>query len=282
MITRDQLPTMTGLSFKSPVAQEPRVTAIIWGQVGTGKTPLAITAPPPILYILFDIDGSRSVAHVGDRYMLLDLTGEPISIVDQFMSTKTIFYQDLCKQLATGYYKTVVFDSLTAFLEKALIRGIDLIAPTVTKGIKPTLLQPQLSGYGARGTLMRMCAATLHEATAKYNVSLVFTAHEAIVYEKNDQGQSEPAGYTMMLPGEAAVQIPKNISEIWCLRDYNGERRIYVRSWNKWSPMRTRMFVGTEPFFPWKFDADKWEGQGIEQWLELSKKAEGKKIPYPK
>jgi len=273
---------MTGLSFKPAVSDNPRITAIIWGQVGTGKTPLAITAPSPILYILFDVDGARSVAHVSDRFMLLDVTGEPVSIVDQFISTKTIFYQDLCKQLATGYFKTVVFDSLTAFLEKALIRGVDIVAPTVTKGIKPTYIQPQLSGYGARGALMRMCAMTLHEATSKYGVSLVFTAHEQIVYEKGDNGQSEPSGYTMMLPGEAAVQIPKNISEIWCLRDYNGERRIYTRSWNKWAPMRTRMFVGAEPYFPWKFDADKWEGTGIEHWLAQSKEAQGKKIPYPK
>jgi hypothetical protein len=275
---------MTGLSFTDRADKPTRFTGIIWGKVGAGKTPLAITAPDPILYILFDHDGDKSVRHVSHRYKLLDLTGQSNAIVDEMITTKTVFFNDLCKQLATGYFKSIVFDSLTAFLERALTRGVDIVAPTVTRGVKPTYIQPQLSGYGARGAIMRMCAATLHEAASKYNVSLVFTAHEANVYERNEKGESELVGYTLMLPGEAAVQVPKNLSEILLLRDWQGERRIYCRDWGKYSPMRSRMFAvpNETPYFIWKFNADKWEGSGIEDWLKLSNAANGHKIPMPK
>lgn len=259
--------TFNGIPITRPADMASRFTAILWGAVGVGKTPLAITAPAPILYLLFDNDGYKSVAHVNNRYDLVDLTTQPVSIVEQFMSNKTDMYRSLEKALATGKYKTLFFDGITSFLERALMHGVDVIAPTVKSGQRPTYIQPQLSGYGARGAYMRMCASTLHELTARYHVNLIFAAHEAIIYEKNEKtGESEPAGYTMMLPGESAVQVPKNISEIWYLREYNGQKRIYVRNWHKYHPIRSRMFTGAD-FFLWDFDSYNWKGAGIESWM---------------
>ena len=267
----------------SPDAGPSRFTGLIWGDVGSGKTPFALTAPPKVLYMLFDQDGDKSIKHVRHLYDPIDYTRVQASnLVDQFFNPGTTTLKDLDKVLATREYKSLVFDSVTAFLDLALVRGIELAAPKVTKGVKPDLIAPGLQGYGARSSIMKAAAMNLHAICAKHNVNLIFVAH-ARESRDNDGNLTDVMPW---LPGESGVQVPKNISEIWCLRQYEGQRRVYIRPWNVYRLMRTRMFLNEDKdsaFFPWRFDANKWEGPGqIKSWLEEYDAGGQNKIAMPK
>ena len=262
-------------------AETQRLTCLIWGPVGSGKTPLAITAPDPIVYFLFDVDGHKSVMHVKHRYHLFDFTAFEVDVVEWFTTTMSPFMRDLDKELAKGVVKTVVVDSVSAFLERALVRGVQIVAPSV-RGVKPSIISPQLQGYGARSTLTKAMAMTLHQVCARHNVNLILICHEKV----NTDEDGVATSIVPLLPGESGVQIPRSISEIWHLREYEGQRRVYIRPWNKYEGCRTRMFLsvhGGPSFFPWRFDADKWEGPGrIEAWIEQWRSNNGHKIEVPK
>jgi hypothetical protein len=126
-----------------------------------------------------------------------------------------------------------------------------------------------------------MTTLNLHALCSKHNINLCFTGHEKDEFNK----EGILTRTTIMLGGESYIQVPKSISEIWLLRDVDQKRRIYIRPWNKYTPMRTRMFnlpTSEDTFFPWKFDANSWKGEGIETWIDRWKKAGGHKIAAPK
>lgn len=269
---------IAGIPLGAPSVEEARFTGLVWGPIGAGKTPLGITMPAPILFVLFDVDGQKSVLHQRDRYDLFDLTRVSDLAIDQFALPDSQLIQDLDKVLATGKYRSLLFDSLTAYLDRAIARAVIIAANKVKTGDRPDIFAPQLSGYGARATLLRRTVLNIHNLCAKHNINLLFTSHEK---EKLDK-QGATIEINPMLAGESQVQIPKNISEIWLLRDVNAERRIYLRQWNLYTPMRTRMFTianPSQPYFVWDFNADTWKGSGtIENWLERWRKSGGGKI----
>ena len=56
-------PTMQlgSIELTTPKTQPRRMSTIIWGPSGAGKTTLAATAPRPILWVNFDPDGTSSL-----------------------------------------------------------------------------------------------------------------------------------------------------------------------------------------------------------------------------
>ena len=80
-------------------------------------------------------------------------------------------------------------------------------------------------------------------------------------------------------------QIGLQLSELWWMSDTGSERRIAVRNCRQRQPMKTRMFLSdgdSQPEFVWRYDANKLEGEGINDWYNKWKEAGFVKIPLPK
>lgn len=265
---------VSGYSVVVPSEQKPRFTGIIWGQVGAGKTPLAATAPAPILLIQFDQNGDQSIRHQSERYRLLDLSGAPDDILDMFEKLDSGFFNDLTHVIVEHGIKTIVLDSVTSLMDRALSRGIARAARMVTRGDKPTPIAPQLLGYGARSNITRYAVMNLHTLCARLEVNFIVTAHTKTETDKD----GSVTAITMMLGGETYVQVPKAFSEVWMLLEHNSRRYIYTRNFNKYGPCRTRMFRTDKPTdyrFEWKFNPYEWRGEGIEDWAARRERANG-------
>jgi hypothetical protein len=242
-----------------------RFVGIIWGPVGAGKTPLLMTGRGKKLILMFDIDGWRSISHRLHDCTIEDFSGQSHEVVDQFFVPTSRYLEQLEEKLATGEFGTLVLDSITSVFDMSLLRGIEKVAPSITKGVKPSVIAPGLSGYGARGIMIRNIIMNLHKIAARTGVDFIVTAHEKI--DVDDKGI--PVEYTMLLGGEAFVQIPKHFSEIWRLTDVDGTKIIEVRPYNKVRSVRTRMFRTDKNYkFPWSFDTYNWTGEGISTWMD--------------
>jgi hypothetical protein len=109
------------------LTKDPRFVGILWGPVGAGKTPLAATAPGRCCFIMFDTDGWKSIAHLDSirpgHVNLINLAGESDEIVDKFEKLSDI--ESALKPVLTDpTINTIVFDSITSFMDRCLTRGI--------------------------------------------------------------------------------------------------------------------------------------------------------------
>jgi hypothetical protein len=271
---------VTGLS---ELIKDPRFVGILWGPVGAGKTPLAATAPGRVCFIMFDVDGWKSIAHL-NSVSLINLAGEGNRIVDTFEKLSDL-ETALKPVLIDPIIGTIVLDSVTAFMDQCLTRGIIRVGPGGKE--TPTNLAPGLRGYGARAMLVRQCVMNLHTLCERYNKSFILTAHEKEVFKKDGRGNDVTDYLTMLLGGETFVQVPKNFSEIWRVEiQENGSTKILTYPDSKHRPCRSRMFKRDPQqrgsSFIWKFDTYTWKGEGIETWLTQWKDAGCQAIPLPK
>jgi hypothetical protein len=265
------------------LTKDPRFVGILWGPVGAGKTPLAATAPGRCCFIMFDIDGWKSIAHV-NSIKLINLAGESDEIVDKFEKLSDL-ESALKPALTDPEISTIILDSVTSFMDRCLTRGIIRVGSTPRD--RPTNLAPGLRGYGARAMLVRQCVMNLHTLCERYNKSFIITAHEKTEYAKDSQGNETIDFITMLLSGETFVQVPKNFSEIWRI-ELMGDGRTGVLTYphSHYRPCRSRMFRRAEGYkpssFEWKFDTYSWHGEGIESWMNQWKEAGCRAIPLPK
>lgn len=274
---------IAGLPVENIKARLLRTSMMIWGNIGAAKTTLAATAPAPILFLMWDHGGADSIRSVSDRFNIVDCTAEDPAFLDQFMSISSPGCEDIERVLATGHYKTLVLDSLTSLMERALLLGIDKSNRTIGKGSRGSIWDPGLRGYGARLTATRNVVMNLHAICSRHGVNFIVTAH--IRMEKQIQDDESVRIFnTIAIGGEAYVSTPKNFSEIWCLREESDGRYIQVRTRGSYGPCRTRMFrtEGKDFRFPWHFDPYKWEGEGIEGWVKRWEANEQKPIRMPK
>ena len=251
---------------------------IFWGDIGTGKTPLACTAPGPILFLMFDHQGDQSIRHVQHLYRLLEYSKESEDILEEFMRLETKTMKELASVLASGQFKTVVLDSVTAVMDRALVLGVKRSG--TGEGVRPTMLNPQRRGYGARSSITKLVVMNLHTLCARYDVNFIVTAHAKDDY--NDAGDVRQA-ITMMLGGESYVQVPKNFPEVWAIEELDGVRYVRIRNQGLYRPCRTRMFrTDTHWRFVWNFDVYNWEGDTLELWLNKWDQNGKRAIPLPK
>jgi hypothetical protein len=254
----------------TPKTQVRRMSMVIWGPSGAGKTTLAATAPGPLLWCNFDPDGTSSL---GDR--------EDIYIADFSMENPNVvmrFKQDNCAGIKTlleehPEIETVVFDSLTSFNEMSLKHGI-----TEVRGA--TMEMPTLQGYGRRNSYTMQGIMSFIKATGAFNKHCIVIAHE-------DAPQKDELTGAMMVSilvgGKMQSEIPIKLSEVWHLEDTGKDRKITVRASRLRKPMKSRMFLTNENSdFKWKYDATTWEGEGIKEWYDAWVDNNGKKIPLPK
>lgn len=250
--------------------QATRLSALIWGPAGCGKTTLASTAPGKKLWLNFDPDGTASLFG-RDDVVVLDLsTLKPETLVDKFRTDERL---GLGKFIQEHNIDTVVVDSLTAYAQIAL-------DSYVGKEGKSTIEKPGISAYGARNSLtLRLIQAVLRE-TGRNNTHVIFITHEDAPVTNDDGGVLY---ITMQLGGKLPDQAALQISEVWFMSDNGKKRTIAVRPCRNRKPMKSRMFdTSVDLEFDWLYQVNKPDpkyelGTWYNNWRES-----GKKIQVPK
>ncbi len=247
-----------------PVAlgdDNPRLTMLLWGEAGCGKTTLAATAPGKKLWLLLDPDGDMSIRDVPD-IIKIDLTREDEKIANEFKKSDPF---GLSTIIEAHNVDTVVFDSLTRASELALRYIIPLT-------YKATPENPTPSGYGARNLIIVNLMHYLLRVTARLNKNMIFITHEGAP-QTTESGQT--LSVSMMLGGQLPNLVSKDISEVWNMSDPGkGKlRRVGVRPERQRSPMKSRIFDlnGDATGFDWKYNTVTREGLTLtklwDQWV---------------
>jgi len=211
-----------------------RVSMLLWGTAGCGKTHLANTAPGKRLFLNFDPDGTAALPNSDDT-LLLDYAHESDACVAQAFSANPYGLDGILKDHPD--INTVVVDSVTAFTAKAVRWS--------TRQVKgATEINPGPAGYQYRNAhALQLCTGLLL-VTARYNRNVIFICHEDALM--NDNGAV--IAITIMLGGKLPTQVPLHISEVWHLKDNTTERKVTVRQVGQYKPMKTRMFDTTNGF----------------------------------
>lgn len=244
-----------------------RLSLMLWGNSGTGKTSLACTAPGKKLIILFDPDGNDSVRAVPD-VSIADLSTEAPSLCASGLTNDPF---NISKVIAP--YDTIIIDSITKYSEKALTYAVGVT-------LKASLQNPTLQGYGLRNTIVLHTVSNILAITKRMGKHVIFITHEGAA-DKNEEGHV--VSVPMLLGGQLPNLTGKEFSEIWLLEDLHGKRNIYIRPAKLRSPMKTRMFdtSTTSQSFTWKFDTSTWKGDTIEAWYNTWKNNGYTKLKLP-
>jgi hypothetical protein len=250
---------------------------LLWGMAGCGKTTLAATAPGKKLWLLFDQGGTQSIAHRDDIFVL-DLSGERATIVDKFKDDNPFQLEKVLKDHPE--IETVVIDSVTSLAVLATEKAIRKVNEQSGKTVAD-IENPTLAGYGMRNNLVLRAMIAIMRLCRRMERHFIVIAHEDTP-EKDDKGVVK--FITVALGGKMTNQIGLQLSELWWMSDTGTERRIAVRNCRQRQPMKTRMFITdakSQPEFVWRYDANKLEGAGINDWYKQWSEAGYSKIPLP-
>lgn len=224
-------PVLQTLAQAAPNA---RMSMVLWGRAGCGKTVFAATAPPKVLIINFDPDGYSSLDKSNPNVLLYDLSRESNSIVDQAKLGNPFDVEGMIK--ANPDVQTIIVDSITKFADRATINAIG-------KAPGSTFENPGPGAYGYRNRYTLQLVSNLILATGKHNKHIIFICHEDVP-KTNEKGEIQ--SITILLGGSLPEEVPLQISEVWNMRDNGSERSILVRSVGFYKPMKTRMFDTSE------------------------------------
>lgn len=220
-------PQLIALNNAAPLA---RVSMVLWGEAGCGKTFFANTAPGKRLIVNLDPDGYQSLPKTDDT-LLLDVSHEPDSyVVEQARSGDPFGIKTILKE--DDAIQTVIIDSVTKFAERATIHAIG-------KAPGSTFENPGPSAYGYRNRYTLQLVSRLLVSTGGSTKHCIFICHEDVP-KLNKEGSVE--SITILLGGSLPQEVPLQISEVWHMRDTGADRRITVRSAGLRKPMKTRMF----------------------------------------
>ena len=264
---------MGGLLIQPSNQTVKRMTMLIWGGPGGGKTTLACTAPGKKLLVNFDPDGPASVAGWPDVDVVDFSSVSPYTLEQAKNSNNPLGLASVIDN-----YDTIVFDSLTNIGYKTLMHGVG-----TTKNA--TVERPGLQAYGVRNALILQLVKNTLALTNKFNKHCIFIAHEAPP-TTNDDGVV--LYITLALGGQLPDQAALDFSEVWNVADMGAgrNRRIMIRPARNKKPCKTRMFqTSGEPEFEWSFDPDDLEDTNnmtIAGWFEAWKANGMKKLELPK
>lgn len=232
-----------GIEIKSLADSTKRMSLLLWGQAGCGKTTLAASATGRKLLILFDPDGASSLG-ARDDIVLIDLSSDRYTIVDKFKDDDPLLPLGdksfrLSKIIEALSIETVIVDSCSAYTQLAVEKGI-----TVTTGA--TLERPSPGAYGARNAITLRMMTNILRTTGKSDTNVIFITHEDDGGVKSKEG--ELLHITMLLGGKLASQTSLQISEVWHMSDDGKSRKIMVRPGRMRKPMKSRMFDTAKGF----------------------------------
>lgn len=271
--------TIAGLPVESASSAVGRLSMLLWGPSGAGKTTWACSAPGKKLIINFDPDGFKSVAY-RDDVDVLDLSDKGHKILESFTKTPD---DPLGLSKAIENYDTIILDSVTSLSQLALERGVALSATQSRGGTPASIEFPGLQGYGARTTVSVLALKSLLRVTGRYDKHFIAITHED---EPTTDDKGQTLYISMMLGGKIKNNVALQISEIWFVNDTDKGRRVLVRPARGRQPMKTRMFDSSgAPEFNLSYNADQPdEGQDSsiaaiwQRWNDSGKK----KISLPK
>lgn len=238
---------IAGVPIKHAADNNKRISALIWGDAGAGKTTLAATMPGRKLFFQFDPDGASSIAHVPD-VDVADFSQASASITEQFKNETN----PLGLKGVIDNYDSFIFDSLTNITDKTLTQGI-------AKQNGATVERPSPGAFGTRNALAIRLIKNVMAVTSKAQKHVCFIAHEGAPV--TDEKTGAILHISLALGGQLPANIGIDFSEMWAIYQVDGrnERRIMVRPARRRKPMKTRMFIQSgEPEFEWKFNADDW------------------------
>lgn len=254
-----------------------RHSAIYWGPPGGGKTTLASTAPKPLLLLNFDSDGSTSISDVKD-IIEFDLSQDSGEICARFSEPDPM---QLSKLIEKQGIKTVVVDSITSFVDKALQYGVEHAQRSkqhMRSGI--TLEDPGFGGYGRRKTWALGLFRNMNALTLRHMCHVIYIGHEDSP-EKDSDGNF--LYQTLALGSDLPDKTGLSVSEVWHVRDTGKERRIAVRPFQGKKPIKSRMFTTKDAAdFAWKYDPTTRKGHTVEQWIKEWERNKWLSMPLPK
>jgi hypothetical protein len=265
-----------------------RMAILLWGPSTAGKTTFAATAPGKKLWISF---GDNEHVSVSNRQDVIVANVSDMRVDDLFKHAQSDnpFGLDNFLQENTDVH-TVVVDSLTAIEYRALQKAVaDKIG--AGRGFTPTMEAPGISAYGGRNAIVLETVTGLLRVTAKHNVHIIITAHEADPTMVDGGNGKEIIDYiSIMLGGKLVNSMTWRLSEIWFLSQQttgDKHRQLMVRPTRKRRPVKTRMFdTKGDPEFVLHYDADKpddTKGQmTIANWYDAWMDNGKARIPVPK
>lgn len=265
---------VAGVPINKASDNNKRISALIWGDAGAGKTTLAATMPGRKLFFQFDPDGAASIAHVPD-VDVADFSQASPTITAQFKSENN----PLGLKGVLDMYDSFIFDSLTNITDKTLSQGI----ATVTGA---SVERPSPGAFGTRNALAIRLIKNVMAVTGKAKKHVCFIAHEGA--PTTDEKTGAILHISLALGGQLPSNIGIDFSEMWAIYqvDNRNERRIAVRPSRRRKPMKTRMFIQSgEPEFTWEFDAENWDSpknhaHRMDTWFDKWSET-GQKLPLP-
>lgn len=281
--------TIAGLPVSSPDDNIETLSILLWGEAGTGKSTIAATMPGDILWLQYDSTGlaniNSTVVNAGKEANIhvLRLAGMPNSFVERFKEEDPLTLSRTFKE--NPNIKSLVFDSLTSFADKALAYGVVKAGASVkfknNPQSRPTIEDPGMAGYGNKRVYVEACIRNVMSICVRHGVNVCFITHEGPP-EYNTDGQIVKR--TLALGSSLNISVPRDLSEIWYLRDTGKERHLLIRSQGIIRPMRSNLLFHTEQkqSFKLNFNADDWSGEGIADWIEQWKANRYKKLEVPK
>jgi AAA domain len=229
-----------------------RMTILLWGPAGDGKSTLAATAPGKKFWLSFGDNEHQAVLGRKD-VEVMHLYKYNYDEVLKHGRSDNPFGLDHILARDTSI-ETVVLDSVTALTDMALRQAVAMRLGA-GQGFTPTMEHPGMSAYGGRNAITLDVLQKLLRITAKHDVHLIITAHEADP-EKDKEGVVQ--FITIMLGGKLVNNVTWRLSEIWYLSQDSKGRQLAVRPTRKHRPMKSRMFTGIgEPEFVLLYDSNK-------------------------
>jgi len=263
--------TIKGVQIGRASNASNRMTSLIWGPSGGGKTTLACTAPGRKLIINFDPDGPSSVAH-RDDVDVLDYSASTYGITETFKSETAPL--GLTKEVLERYDSFIV-DSISNASDKSLDAGV---ASSLVKGSH--MERPAPGSYQFRNRLTLKLVKNVLRLTGQYSKHCIFIGHED---SPTTSDEGTVLFVSIALGGSLPDSVPIDFSEVWGVYEVGGKgRHIAIRTCRSRKPMKTRMFVTSkEPEFAYTYNADTNEGDGIETWWRMWNFNDKHKIPLP-
>lgn len=260
-----------GVSAAKPQAK--RMSVLIWGQAGVGKTTLASTMPGKKALINFDPDGPASIPDADD-VDVFDLSGASNNSLMMHLKEPDRPFGITNEVLE--YYDTFIVDSLTSIEERTLMHGIKEI-----KGA--TIERPSPGAYQARNNILVGAVRNLLAVTARESKHVCFIAHEGPP-NTNDDGVM--LNITVALGGKNPQNIALKINECWNMfEDAKNRKMVLVRKGRMREPLKSRMFDTMDDYeFQWHWntrDRNDPDNMWIKDWYKEWQDGGFRKIPLP-